>query len=98
MDDSNSTICGTTSARSKTWPPLIAKRPRSYTLNCWRGAGTFALQCPRLVALVRERSGGKVVRADRYEQGGRAVYRIRVLTADGRVREYRVDATTGAMH
>ena len=50
------------------------------------------------VALVRERSGGKVVRADRNEQGGRVVYRIRVLTADGRVREYRVDATTGAMH
>ncbi len=49
------------------------------------------------VAMVRERSGGKVVRADRHEQDGRVVYRIRVVTADGRVREYRVDATTGAM-
>ncbi len=47
--------------------------------------------------MVRERTGGKVVRADRRTDKGRAVYRIRVLTADGRVREYRVDAMTGAM-
>ena len=58
----------------------------------------MAISKDAAVAMVRERSGGKVVRADRYEQDGRVVYRIRVVTADGRVREYRVDATTGAMY
>ena len=48
--------------------------------------------------MVRERTGGKVVRADRREKDGQVMYRIRVLTADGRVREYRVDAATGVMH
>lgn len=50
------------------------------------------------VAMVRERTGGTVVRADRAADKGRTVYRIRVVTAEGRVREYRVDATTGAMY
>lgn len=50
------------------------------------------------VAMVRERSGGKVVRADRREQDGHVIYQIRVVTPDGRVREYRVDAITGEMH
>jgi hypothetical protein len=50
------------------------------------------------VAMVRERTGGTVVRADRGADKGRTVYRIRVVTAEGRVREYRVDATTGAMY
>lgn len=50
------------------------------------------------VAMVRERTGGKVVRADRREKDGQITYRIRVVTADGRVREYRVDAMTGEMY
>jgi uncharacterized membrane protein YkoI len=49
------------------------------------------------VAMVRARTGGKVLRAERGSEKGRAAYRIRVLTPDGRVREYRVDAMTGAM-
>jgi uncharacterized membrane protein YkoI len=47
--------------------------------------------------MVRARTGGKVLRAERVGEQGRAAYRIRVLTPDGRVREHRVDATTGAM-
>lgn len=47
------------------------------------------------VALVRERTEGKVVRVDRTQEGGSLVYRVRVITPDGRVREYRVDAATG---
>jgi uncharacterized membrane protein YkoI len=49
------------------------------------------------VALVREQTDGKVVRVDRRLEGGSVVYRIRVLTPDGRLREYRVDAATGAV-
>ncbi|MBL8199347.1 MAG: PepSY domain-containing protein [Chromatiales bacterium] len=49
------------------------------------------------VALVREQTDGKVVRVDRKTEGGRLVYRVRVLTPDGRLREYRVDAATGAL-
>jgi uncharacterized membrane protein YkoI len=47
------------------------------------------------VAMVREQTGGKVVRVDRQVEGESIVYRIRVLKPDGRLREYRVDAATG---
>ena len=56
-----------------------------------------AISKDEAVAIVRARTGGKVLRAERGSNQGRAAYRIRVLTPDGRVREYRVDATTGAM-
>lgn len=56
-----------------------------------------AISKDEAVAMVRARTGGKVVRAERSSQQGRVVYRIRVLTKEGRVREYRVDAATGAM-
>ena len=57
-----------------------------------------AISKDQAVAMVRARTVGKVLRAERVGEQGRAAYRIRVLTADGRVREYRVDATTGAMN
>ena len=49
------------------------------------------------VALVREQTDGKVVRVERKMEGPNLVYRIRVLSPDGRLREYRVDAATGAV-
>ena len=49
------------------------------------------------VAMVREQTDGKVVRVDRKLEDGSLVYRIRVLSPDGRLREYRVDAATGSM-
>ncbi len=49
------------------------------------------------VALVREQTDGKVVRVERKMEGDRVVYRVRVLKPDGRLREYRVDAATGAL-
>lgn len=55
------------------------------------------LSLDEAAAMVRQRTGGRVVRADRRQQGDRLVYEIRVLTDDGRVRTYRVDAATGAM-
>jgi hypothetical protein len=55
------------------------------------------LSLDEAAALVRQRTGGRVVRADRRQQGDRLIYEIRILTDDGRVRTYRVDAATGAM-
>ncbi len=49
------------------------------------------------VAMVREQTDGKVLRVDRKIEGGAVVYRIRVLSPDGRLREFRVDAATGLM-
>ena len=49
------------------------------------------------VAMVREQTAGKVVRVDRKTEGGTLVYHIRVLSPDGRLREYRVNATTGLL-
>jgi uncharacterized membrane protein YkoI len=49
------------------------------------------------VARVREQTDGKVVRVDRKIDGGLLVYRVRVLSADGRLREYLVDAATGSI-
>ena len=49
------------------------------------------------VAMVRQQTDGKVVRVDRKTEGGALVYHIRVLSPDGRLREFRVDATTGLM-
>lgn len=47
------------------------------------------------VALVRAKSGGKVLRAETRSKNQHAVYEIRVLTDDGRVRTYIVDSRTG---
>lgn len=49
------------------------------------------------VALVREQTDGKVVRVERRMEGASLVYRVRVLSPDGRLREYSVDAATGAV-
>lgn len=58
---------------------------------------TEAISEDAAVALVREQTDGKVVRVDRKLEGGSLVYRVRVLSPDGRLREYRVDAATGAV-
>jgi uncharacterized membrane protein YkoI len=48
--------------------------------------------------MVRERTGGQVLRAETKRDKGRTVHRIRVLTEDGRVRNWNVDAETGRMY
>jgi uncharacterized iron-regulated membrane protein len=45
--------------------------------------------------MVREQTGGQVLRAETKRDKGRTVHRIRVLTEDGRVRTFTVDAETG---
>jgi len=49
------------------------------------------------VAIVRAQTSGKVVRVNSKVEGGSLVYKVRVLTPDGRLREYRVDAATGTL-
>lgn len=56
-----------------------------------------ALTQDEAVALVRERVPGRVLRVERLVRDERVQYKVRVLTRDGRVREYVVDAATGRM-
>lgn len=48
--------------------------------------------------MVSERTGGQVLRAETKRDKGRTVHRIRVLTEDGRVRTWHVDAETGRIY
>jgi uncharacterized membrane protein YkoI len=48
--------------------------------------------------MVREQTGGQVLRAETRRDKGRTVHRIRVLTEDGLVRTWRVDAETGRIY
>lgn len=48
--------------------------------------------------MVRDRTGGQVLRAETKRDKGRTVHRIRVLTEDGRVRTWHVDAETGRIY
>jgi uncharacterized membrane protein YkoI len=48
--------------------------------------------------MVREHSGGQVLRAETKRDKGRTVHRIRVITEDGRVRTWHVDAETGRIY
>lgn len=48
--------------------------------------------------MVRESTGGQVLRAETKRDKGRVVHRIRVLTEDGRVRTWHVDAETGRIY
>lgn len=47
------------------------------------------------VSVIRRRTGGKVVRSETVKKGGKRIHMIRVLTKDGHMRDYRVDAKTG---
>ena len=49
-------------------------------------------------SMVRQKTGGQVLRAETKRDKGRIVHRIRVLTEDGRVRTWHVDAETGRIY
>lgn len=49
------------------------------------------------VAMVREMTGGKVIRCQQKMQGDKLVYVVRVMLPGGRVRDYTVDAATGSV-
>ena len=54
------------------------------------------LSLDEAVARVERRYDARAVRAEQKKQDGRIVYRIRLLSADGRVFEVQVDARSGA--
>ena len=46
-------------------------------------------------ALVQRETGGRVLAVERSESGGRAVWRVKVVTSRGDVRVFLVDVATG---
>ena len=56
--------------------------------------GPVSLSQAQQMAL--QRFPGRVVRAETVGQGNRRVHQIRILDAEGRVRNVRIDAQTGA--
>ncbi len=68
------------------WTGAVAPVAQAYSEN---------VSLDQAVRMVRERSGGRVLRAETTRRGGRSVHRIRVLSEDGRVRTWVVDAETG---
>jgi uncharacterized membrane protein YkoI len=59
------------------------------------GAHAGAVSLDRAVEMVQRRYDAKVVRAEETREGDDVVYRIRLLSADGRVFTVRVNARTG---
>ncbi len=67
-------------------------------LAWWRAADAAradGMSLDRAVELVQRRYDAKVVRAEETRDGDDVVYRIRLLSADGRVFTVRVNARTG---
>ncbi|WP_036188651.1 PepSY domain-containing protein [Marinimicrobium agarilyticum] len=46
-------------------------------------------------ALVQKQVGGKVLKVDTFERGGRVIYRVKILQQDGRIRTLNVDGQSG---
>ncbi|MCG8425779.1 MAG: PepSY domain-containing protein [Chromatiales bacterium] len=72
---------------------LWAQEPRN---SSGRGMGQSdkSLTLDRAVSKVRKR-GGRVLSAETGRSGGKEVYRIRVLTKEGKVKRLRIDPKTG---
>jgi uncharacterized membrane protein YkoI len=56
---------------------------------------TPSVSADEAVALVRAQSGGRILNLRLESRAGPAVYRVKVLLEGGRVRVYRVDASSG---
>lgn len=46
-------------------------------------------------ALVQKQFGGKILKVDTFERGGRVIYRVKILQEDGRIRTLNVDGQSG---
>lgn len=64
-------------------------------LQVARRGGEAGISMDQAVQQVRSETGGRVLSADSVNQGGRQVYRIKVLTPSGHVRVYMIDAQAG---
>jgi len=58
-------------------------------------ANDGGMSLDQAVALVRRQSGGRVVGSRTRRDGGRVIHEVRVVSRDGRVRTWRVDAASG---
>lgn len=67
-------------------PQLVAQSTQNPARN---------VSLDQAVAEVRRLSGGTILRAETRTSGGHVVYYIKVLSRDGRIRTYRVDAQSG---
>lgn len=56
-----------------------------------------SLSAEDAAALVQARTGGRVLSVDTVRRGNRVFYRVKVLTSQGEVRIFMVDAETGAL-
>lgn len=66
---------------------------RSDSRRSYERAERFSLD--QAVNMVRREYGGKVIRAESRNSGGRVVHYVKVHTDDGRVRTFKVDANSG---
>jgi uncharacterized membrane protein YkoI len=57
--------------------------------------GNGGISQDEAVAQARQRYNGKVLSAETIRDDGRKVYRIKMLTQDGRVKRIRIDARSG---
>jgi uncharacterized membrane protein YkoI len=57
--------------------------------------GNGGISLDEAVAKARRHNEGKVLSAETIRDDGRKVYRIKILTKDGRVKRTRIDARTG---
>jgi uncharacterized membrane protein YkoI len=57
----------------------------------------LVLSLPRILDIVQHRVPGEVLKVELEEMSDRLGYEVKVLTADGRVQEIKLDARTGAI-
>ncbi len=60
-----------------------------------RSRGSSDVNLDEAISRVRRQSDGRVLSAETVRNNDRAEHRVRVITDDGRVRRYRLDARTG---
>ena len=79
-----------------TGPILAAPFHYPALLIAQRGhGGNGGISLNEAIAQARQHNSGKVLSAEAIRVDGRKVYRIKILTKDGRVKRTRIDALTG---
>ncbi|HJR68518.1 MAG TPA: PepSY domain-containing protein [Gammaproteobacteria bacterium] len=78
--------------QAETADESLAPAQRDQLFPTQRGGGVSLAQATRMA---QSRFPGRVVRAEQVQMGDRVVYEIRILDAEGVVRNVRIDAQTG---
>ncbi|MDA8381684.1 MAG: PepSY domain-containing protein [Betaproteobacteria bacterium] len=77
------------------WQP--SGGPREHGVRRGAPAARSRITLGQAMQRIEAQTGGRVVNATQVSEYGHAVYRIKVLTREGEVRTYQVDARTGAI-